>query len=73
MADVTSFPDEAGLDFDVLEHAHTERATDEPAALGISPTEVAMTLVLATQRAVCARCCRHRNGSTSARSATSSG
>jgi hypothetical protein len=26
MADVTSFLDEAGLDFDVLEHAHTERA-----------------------------------------------
>ena len=48
MADVTSFLDEAGLDFDVLEHAHTERAADEAAALGISPAEVAKTLVLTT-------------------------
>jgi Ala-tRNA(Pro) deacylase len=48
MADVTSFLDEAGLDFDVLEHAHTERAADEAAALGVSPTEVAKTLVLTT-------------------------
>ena len=48
MADVTSFLDEAGLDFDVLEHAHTERAADEAAALGVSPTEVAKTLVVTT-------------------------
>jgi Ala-tRNA(Pro) deacylase len=48
MADVTSFLDEAGLDFDVLEHAHTERAADEAAALGVSPAEVAKTLVLTT-------------------------
>lgn len=48
MADLTSFLDEAGLDFDVLEHAHTERATDEAAALGVSPAEVAKTLVLMT-------------------------
>ena len=46
MADVTSFLEEAGVDFDVLEHAHTERAADEAAALGIGPDEVAKTLVL---------------------------
>jgi Ala-tRNA(Pro) deacylase len=40
------FLDEAGVDFDVLEHAHTERAADEAAALGIGPEEVAKTLVL---------------------------
>jgi len=46
MADVTGFLEEAGVDFDVLEHAHTERAADEAAALGIAPEEVAKTLVL---------------------------
>lgn len=48
MADVTSFLDEAGLDFDVLDHPHTERAADEAAALGVSPSEVAKTVVLTT-------------------------
>jgi Ala-tRNA(Pro) deacylase len=46
MVDVTGFLEEAGIDFDVLEHAHTERAADEAAALGIGPEEVAKTLVL---------------------------
>ncbi len=46
MADVTRLLEEAGVDFDVLEHAHTERASDEAAALGIGPEEVAKTLVL---------------------------
>ena len=46
MAAVTGFLEEAGVDFDVLEHAHTERAADEAAALGIGPEEVAKTLVL---------------------------
>lgn len=46
MADVTGFLEEAGVDFDVLEHAHTERAADEAAALGIGPEDVAKTLVL---------------------------
>jgi Ala-tRNA(Pro) deacylase len=46
MADVTGFLEEAGVDFDVLEHARTERAADEAAALGIRPEEVAKTLVL---------------------------
>jgi Ala-tRNA(Pro) deacylase len=46
MGDVTRFLEEAGIDFDVLEHAHTESAADEAAALGIAPEEVAKTLVL---------------------------
>jgi Ala-tRNA(Pro) deacylase len=46
MADVTRLLEESGVDFDVLEHAHTERAADEAAALGIGPEEVAKTLVL---------------------------
>jgi Ala-tRNA(Pro) deacylase len=46
MADVMAFLEDAGVDFDVLEHAHTERAADEAAALGIGPEEVAKTLVL---------------------------
>jgi Ala-tRNA(Pro) deacylase len=51
MADVTSFLDEAGVDFEVLEHAHTERAADEAAALGVAAEEVAKTLVLVTPEA----------------------
>jgi len=46
MEDVTVFRDHTGVDHDVLEHAHTERAADEAAALGIEPQEVAKTLVL---------------------------
>jgi Ala-tRNA(Pro) deacylase len=46
MRDVTAFLEDAGIDFDVLEHAHTERAADEASALGIGPEEVAKTLVL---------------------------
>jgi Cys-tRNA(Pro) deacylase len=48
MKDVTRFLDEAGVDFDVLEHEHTERATDEAAVLGVAPEEVAKTVVLAS-------------------------
>ena len=48
MADVTGVLDKAGIDYEVLEHAHTERAADEAAALGVAPDEVAKTLVLAT-------------------------
>lgn len=48
MADVTTFLDEAGVDYELLEHAHTERAMDEAAALGVMPDEVAKTLVLTT-------------------------
>src|SRR5213592_1388540 len=46
IVDVTHLLDEAGIDFDVLEHARTERAAEEAAALGIEPDEVAKTLVL---------------------------
>ena len=48
MADVKGFLDEAGVDYELLEHAHTERAADEAAALGVAPEEVAKTLVLTT-------------------------
>jgi Ala-tRNA(Pro) deacylase len=46
MADATRFLEESGIDFDILEHARTERATDEAAVLGMEPEEVAKTLVL---------------------------
>jgi Ala-tRNA(Pro) deacylase len=46
MKDVTRFLEEAGVDFDVLEHTHTERAADEATVLGVEPEEVAKTLVL---------------------------
>jgi Ala-tRNA(Pro) deacylase len=48
MVDVTDVLEEAGIDFDVLDHAHTERAADEAEALGVAAEEVAKTLVLAT-------------------------
>ncbi len=44
--DLTRVLDEAGVSYDVLPHAHTERAADEAQALGLSPDEVAKTLVL---------------------------
>jgi prolyl-tRNA editing enzyme YbaK/EbsC (Cys-tRNA(Pro) deacylase) len=46
MADVTGFLEEARVDFDVLEHERTERATNEAMALGIGAGDVAKTLVL---------------------------
>ena len=46
MTDVRGFLEEAEVDFDVLEHARTERAADEAAALGIGAEEVAKTLIL---------------------------
>jgi Ala-tRNA(Pro) deacylase len=48
LADVTSVLEEAGIDHDVLEHEHTERAADEAKALGVATEEVAKTLVLAS-------------------------
>jgi Ala-tRNA(Pro) deacylase len=45
-ADITRVLDAAGVSYDVLPHAHTERAADEAEALGLSPDEVAKTLVL---------------------------
>jgi Ala-tRNA(Pro) deacylase len=47
VGDVTSFLEDTGIDFDLLEHEHTERAVDEAAALGVAAEEVAKTLVLA--------------------------
>ena len=47
MGDVTSFLEESGVDFDLLEHEHSERAVDEAKALGVGAEEVAKTLVLA--------------------------
>jgi Ala-tRNA(Pro) deacylase len=46
MADVVGVLEQAGIDFDVLEHARTMRAVDEAAALGVEAEEVAKTLVL---------------------------
>lgn len=45
-ADVTGLLEEAGVDFDVLEHERTERAADEATALGIGTEDVAKTLVV---------------------------
>lgn len=47
MADLTSVLDEAGIEYELLSHAHTERAADEAEALGLPPAAVAKTLVLA--------------------------
>jgi Ala-tRNA(Pro) deacylase len=46
MADLTSVLDKAGVKYEVLSHAHTERASDEAEALGLPPRAVAKTLVL---------------------------
>jgi Ala-tRNA(Pro) deacylase len=47
MADLMSVLDEAGIEYELLSHEHTERAADEAEALGVPPTAVAKTLVLA--------------------------
>ena len=46
MAELTSVLDKAGIQYELLSHAHTERAADEAEALGLPPTAVAKTLVL---------------------------
>lgn len=38
----------AGVPYDLLEHPRTERAVDEAEALGLTPHEVAKTIVVAT-------------------------
>ncbi len=40
--------DEAGVRYELLAHAHTESAVAEAEALGLSPADVAKTLVVAT-------------------------
>ena len=44
--DLTRALDEAGVQYEVLAHAHTESATDEAKALGVKPEDVAKTLVV---------------------------
>ena len=46
MADLTNVLDQAGIEYELLSHAHTERAADEAEALGLPPSAVAKTLVL---------------------------
>lgn len=46
MVDLISVLDEAGIEYELLSHPHTERAADEAEALGLPPTAVAKTLVL---------------------------
>jgi Ala-tRNA(Pro) deacylase len=46
MADLTSVLEEAGIQYELLAHAPTERAADEAEALGLPPIAVAKTLVL---------------------------
>lgn len=45
---LTEVLDEAGVDYELLPHAHTDTAAAEAEALGISSADVAKTLVLAT-------------------------
>jgi Ala-tRNA(Pro) deacylase len=47
MAELTSVLEEAGIEYELLSHAHTERAADEANELGLPPSAVAKTLVLA--------------------------
>ncbi len=45
---LTKVLDDAGVQYDVLPHPHTERAADEARVLGLSPGEVAKTIVVQT-------------------------
>jgi len=45
---LTEVLDEAGVDYELLPHAHTDTAAAEAEALGISSADVGKTLVLAT-------------------------
>jgi Ala-tRNA(Pro) deacylase len=47
-SDLTRALDEAGVEYELLPHAHTETATAEAEALGVDPGEVGKTLVLTT-------------------------
>jgi Ala-tRNA(Pro) deacylase len=46
--DLTRALDDAGVTYELLEHAHTESAAAEADALGLTPADVAKTLVLTT-------------------------
>ena len=45
---LTEALEQAGVDYELLEHAPTDRASDEAKALGLSPNEVVKTIVVAT-------------------------
>jgi Ala-tRNA(Pro) deacylase len=45
-SDLTSALDEAGVSYELLPHAHTESALAEAESLGVSPDDVAKTLVV---------------------------
>jgi Ala-tRNA(Pro) deacylase len=46
--DLTSTLDRAGVEYELLPHAHTESASAEAEALGLSAADVAKTLVVTT-------------------------
>ena len=46
--DVTKVLDDAGVEYELLSHPHTETAAAEAEALGVDPGEVGKTLVLST-------------------------
>lgn len=46
--DVTLFLDEAGVEYELLPHPHTETAAAEAEALGLDARDVAKTLVVST-------------------------
>jgi Ala-tRNA(Pro) deacylase len=45
---LTEVLDDAGAQYEVLHHGHTERAVEEAEALGLEPAEVAKTLIART-------------------------
>ena len=47
-SDLTKALDKAGVDYELLEHSHTETAAAEAEALGVDPGEVGKTLVLSS-------------------------
>jgi Ala-tRNA(Pro) deacylase len=48
VADVTRVLEEAGARFEVIHHEHTESALAEANAIGVTPDEVAKTLIVTT-------------------------
>lgn len=48
VADLTKVLDDAGAEYEVLHHGHTERAVEEAEALGLDAAEVAKTLIAHT-------------------------
>jgi Cys-tRNA(Pro) deacylase len=47
-SDLTKTLDKAGVEYELLEHSHTETAAAEAEALGVDPGEVGKTLVLSS-------------------------